>query len=370
MLRTADLDYHLPDRLIATHPAVRREEARLLVISRSDPSFVAHHVVRELPNLLEPHDTLIVNDTRVIPARLAGKRIETGGKVEGLFLECVGESTWRVMLKSNGKLQPNSRIELTPSQKIDGKNDARPVTIRLIQKQDAVWTVECEEVALSPQDTLTRIGQTPLPPYILRARKERGELITDEGHDRDRYQTVYASKDAQAVAAPTAGLHFSKSLLQACRDRQIGEERVTLHVGAGTFKPVEAETLDDHPMHTEWCNVPASTLSFLKNRGQSPNGRTIAVGTTTVRTLESMPALESIAEGESFTTETDLLIAPGFDFRFTDVLMTNFHLPRSTLLALVGAFLGDLERLKDAYATAIEHEYRFYSYGDAMLILP
>lgn len=401
MLRTADLDYELPEELIATQPLEERDRARLLVVSRSDPNRLEHRLVRDLPDLLTPGDVMIFNDTRVLPARFVGRRCDTGGRIAGLFvseaapprpakapLTAEAATTcrfgpvgprWSVMLKSNGRLRPG--VEVMIERPEGGGGDpsiggAAHCSLRLLAKQGDTWLVQVN-VAEPTHLLLERFGRTPLPPYILRSRRERGgdDSATPEAVDRDHYQTVYA-KEAGAIAAPTAGLHFTPELLARLDQRSVRRAFVTLHVGAGTFKPVETEFVEEHPMHRERFSVPAATLEVLhqvvaaratesgKEAGAAP--RVFAVGTTSVRTLESLPAPLPV---EPASGEADLLISPGFDFRLVDGLLTNFHLPRSTLIALVAALLG-LERTMMLYRTAVEERYRFYSYGDAMLILP
>jgi len=368
MLRTDELDYELPNELIATHPADRRDDARMMVLSRSEADRVEHQTIADLPNILEPTDTLFVNDTRVIPARLSGKRDDTGGQVEGLYLNTESRSTWRMMLKSNGRLRPGIIVFFE-----NEDSPADPLRIRLVEKQDKEWMVAVLNEGADENDAeaiLNAHGKTPLPPYILKARRDRHDESMSEAEDRLRYQTVYAGDRSGAVAAPTAGLHFTDELLEHCAARGIARMPITLEVGAGTFKPVDVAFVEEHSMHSEWFSIPGETLSLIKEIRKS-SGRIVAVGTTTVR------ALESLSEGElerntqqTIARSTNLLITPGFQFRFADVLLTNYHLPRSTLLALVGGFLGDLERLKSAYEEAIDEGYRFYSYGDCMLILP
>ncbi|MFG0331396.1 MAG: tRNA preQ1(34) S-adenosylmethionine ribosyltransferase-isomerase QueA [Phycisphaerales bacterium] len=358
MLRTDDLDYELPDRLIATRPADRRDDARLLVMRRQRDE-IEHRRVRDLPDLLGDKDAVVVNDTRVAPARLVGRRADTGGRIEGLYLARREASRWECLLKSNGRLRPGLVIDL---QAPDGGPSG--VSLELESRSDAAWLVHVKAPADGPT-ALERAGHTPLPPYIVKARSRQAGLnqLTDR-EDRERYQTVYAGREG-AVAAPTAGLHFTSELMARLSDRGVALGRVTLHVGAGTFKPVDAEFVDEHPMHAEWYEAPAETAELVR-RTRVAGGRVIAVGTTTVRTLESLPdPLPSVTT----SGETRLLITPGYEFRFVDGLMTNFHLPRSTLLALVGAMVG-VDRLLAAYREAIAREYRFYSYGDAMLILP
>ena len=370
-LRTEDLAYHLPEDRIATRPAEPRDSARMLVISRSS-DILEHRKVSDLPDYLVPGDALVMNKTAVIPARFLGKRTDSGGKVEGLFLEEPEAGTWRVMLKSNGRLRPDMVVELT-----DGEDRPSGQVIRLGKKDGDEWIVHPDS-NLSTEALLGAVGRTPLPPYIIRARGKRGDRgdrgdeTVDDAQDRSWYQTVYADPDqGRSVAAPTAGLHFTPELLLTLIGKGVERLEVTLHVGPGTFKPVTTPTLENHKMHWESYEVSQETLRSLnalqikKNSGDKV--RLFAIGTTSVRTLESLP--DPLPDKEALTGTTDLLIAPPYDFRYVDGLLTNFHLPRSTLLALVAALVG-LERLLEVYKHAVREGYRFYSYGDAMLILP
>ncbi|HRP61824.1 MAG TPA: tRNA preQ1(34) S-adenosylmethionine ribosyltransferase-isomerase QueA [Phycisphaerales bacterium] len=367
-LRTEELDYDLPAGLIATRPAEPRDHARMMVL-RADGS-IEHRQVRDLPDYLNSGDAVVFNTTAVVPARLEGEREDTGGHVQGLYLEsapadAAGER-WQVMLRSGSRLQHGRRIVLWTA-----SGERSPHVIELEAKVGAQWIVRlCSDS--STESVLAEVGRTPLPPYILRARSETAVTLSD-AQDRSWYQTVYAdSRRKLSVAAPTAGLHFTPELLE--RLRVGGAERldVMLHVGAGTFQPVSAAVLQDHQMHREHYEISEPTYRRLHdiaaNRGASPR-RILAVGTTTVRTLESLPSQWSASATGTYFGETQLLIAPPYEFRLVDGLLTNFHLPRSTLLALVAAMTG-LERLKEAYAEAIRLGYRFYSYGDAMLIEP
>lgn len=369
-LRTDDLEYDLPDELIACSPAIPRDSARLLVISRSDPDRLEHRTIADLPALLGRGDLLVRNRTWVHPARLTARRTDTGGKVEGLFLDqCEQPDHWLAMLKSNGKLRAGMTLDL-----LDANAHAPGVTATLIERIDDHWRLAIAAGDLDPTDArliLDRVGATPLPPYITRRRKDAGLTITDKA-DRDWYRTIDAMPAGDAhgsVAAPTAGLHFTKGLLDAIDNAGVRRADVLLHVGMGTFKPIETETVAEHPMHTERFAVPGQTIEHLRT-AHDEHRRIIAVGTTTARTLESLPAdLSSIADG--IESQTSILIEPGHAWRHTDALLTNFHLPRSTLLAMVAALLpGGIDHLLRCYAIAIERGYRFYSYGDAMLVLP
>lgn len=341
-------DYDLPAELIAQHPLRNRSDARLLTVDRSAQS-LAHHHVRALPELLRKGDCLVFNDTRVIAARLIGRRTATGGRWSGLFLRVDGEGNWLVLGKTRGKLQPGETITLEDAQ-------AQPaVRLQLVmRREEGIWAMRPDS-SQPLTELLNRVGRVPLPPYI-----RQGEM---EPTDREAYQTVY-SRNPGAVAAPTAGLHFTKELLEQLDQAGIQQAWVTLHVGLGTFRPIAADSLDKHRLHSEWCSAPAETVATI-DRTRQNGGRVIAVGTTVVRVLETAA---SSGQLEPWEGETELFIRPGFSFRVIDGLLTNFHLPRSTLLVLVRSFGGD-ELLRRAYAEAVAERYRFYSYGDAMLIL-
>lgn len=365
MLSTDDLDYNLPRDLIATRPCQQREDARLLVLRRSSPGAIEHRHVRDLPEILDRAYQIVMNNTRVVPARLLGRRAGSGGKVEGLFLQARDPSTWIVMLKSNGKLRAGTVVQL-----IDSSGSDAACALTLLERDDAAWVVQVDAEDADPFAVLAQVGTTPLPPYILKSRRERAdaddsEASPSDAQDRDRYQTVYAREDG-AVAAPTAGLHFTDALLDRLRRDGHAMSELTLHVGAGTFKPIDVAYVEEHHMHYERIDVPAKTVNDVVD-ARSKGTPVLAIGTTSVRALESLPADPDLSL--PFRCETDLMITPGYEFRFVDALMTNFHLPRSTLLALVGALAG-MDVIKEAYAIAVRERYRFYSYGDAMLILP
>jgi S-adenosylmethionine:tRNA ribosyltransferase-isomerase len=369
-LRTADLEYDLPDQLIACSPAIPRDSARLMVLSRSEPDRLEHRSIGDLPALLGPGDLLVRNRTWVHPARLTARRADTGGRIEGLYLDqCDQPDHWLAMLKSNGRLRVGMVLEL-----LDANAHAPGVTATLTERIDDHWRLAIAADDLDPADArliLDRVGATPLPPYITRRRRDAGLSITDKA-DRDWYRTIDAMPAGNAhgsVAAPTAGLHFTRELLDALDNAGVRHADILLHVGMGTFKPIESETVAEHPMHTERYAAPGGTIDLLRT-AHDEHRRIIAVGTTTARTLESLPAdLSGLAGG--IESETSILIEPGHAWRHTDALLTNFHLPRSTLLAMVAALLPEgIERLLRCYAIAIERGYRFYSYGDAMLILP
>lgn len=348
----AAFDYQLPDDLIARKPAARRDGSRLLLVDRNSGDISSRRVT-ELPELLAAGDCLVVNDTRVIPARLFGQRVSTGGRWEGLFLGVEPSGLWRLIGQTRGRLLPGERIALTPAH---AQAAACPTFELSLHERGAsgTWLAE-PRPPNDPLVILDQFGTIPLPPYIHRP------IATAE--DRHRYQTVYA-EHAGAVAAPTAGLHLSHELLEQCRLRRLGIEKVTLHVGLGTFRPIGARRLDDHVMHSEWCRLTpevSTTLNTVRHAG----GRIVAVGTTVVRTLESSIDGRRLLPFDGWT---DLFIRPGHRFPAVDALLTNFHLPRSTLFIMICAFCG-LELAREAYARAIADCYRFYSYGDAMLIL-
>lgn len=346
-------DYDLPAELIAGVPLPQRDASRLLTLDRLTGR-IAHRTFRDFPSLLQAGDLLVLNQTRVVPARLLGRRTATGGHWEGLFLGCRDNGDWRLIGQTRGKLQPGESITLHRADSAGVDPAAETLALQLLRRSDdGEWTARPDSDA-SAFELLDRFGAVPLPPYIERDRP------TDL--DRERYQTTFA-RTPGAVAAPTAGLHFTPEILARCRDRGVGIAFVTLHVGLGTFRPVSVERLDEHVMHHEWCELPQETVEAIGST-QSAGRRVIAVGTTTVRTLESVAARGPLT---AWTGQTNLFIRPPYEFRVVDALLTNFHLPRSTLLVLVSAFAGR-ESVLRAYASAIAQRYRFYSYGDAMLI--
>ncbi len=340
-------DYELPRHLIAQHPVPVRVDARLLVVDRGRQS-LEHRHVRDLPEILRPGDCLVLNDTQVVPARLLGRRESTGGHFEGLFLEVGTGGLWRILCKARGKLVPGETIRLSNA---EGQED---IQLRLVVKQDDGSWVAAPESDEETFALLARVGRVPLPPYI-----RKGEM---EEADRQQYQTVYARWPG-AVAAPTAGLHFNESLLARLKEDQVVICPLTLHTGAGTFRPI-ATSLTEHKMHAEWGTIGQEIVNRIRHC-RAAGGRVVAVGTTSVRLLETAAADGTLKE---FTGYTDLFIRPPFQFRAVDALLTNFHLPRTTLLVLVRTFGGG-DLIVRAYAEAIREGYRFYSYGDAMLIL-
>jgi S-adenosylmethionine:tRNA ribosyltransferase-isomerase len=338
-------DYDLPPERIAQQPIEPRDHARLLVVRRRAGTLEHRHFF-DLPELLAPGDLLMLNDTRVLPARLVGRRKSTGGKWEGLFLRELPGGGWEMLGRTRGRMQPGEHIEVWPG----------PLELALEERlPEGRWHVRPVTPG-SAVELLERFGRVPLPPYI-----RKGEA-TDM--DRGRYQTVY-SRHSGAVAAPTAGLHFTPRLFERLEPRGVGRAFVTLHVGLGTFRPIEVEDYTRHRMHREWGRLTDAAAQAVR-RCREGGGRVVAVGTTSVRVLETVAKAGAMA---AWSGETDLFIYPPYEFRAVDALITNFHLPRTTLLLLVAAFTGP-ELVRAAYETAIAAGYRFYSYGDAMLVLP
>ena len=341
-LLTSDYDFDLPAERIAQTPAERRDESRLMVVDRASGRFEHRHF-RDLVHLMQPADALIVNTTRVFRARLLGTR-DSGAPAEVLLLKALGDSRYEAMVSPGGKLKPGRVVHVAPGfdVEIETITDRRTRVVRLSSD-------------VPVEEAIERHGHVPLPPYI-----DRG----DEATDADRYQTVYA-RESGSVAAPTAGLHFTDELLRALAKRGVRRGDVVLHVGAGTFRPVEVDDPARHVMHEEWYTVPAATANLV-NEAKRSDQSVWAVGTTSVRTLES-----AATEGGTVSAgaaETRIFIRPPYRFRVVDRLITNFHLPRSTLIMLVAAFAG-YDLTMRAYREAIAAGYRFYSYGDAMAIL-
>ncbi|HEY2412286.1 MAG TPA: tRNA preQ1(34) S-adenosylmethionine ribosyltransferase-isomerase QueA [Pirellulaceae bacterium] len=347
MPELADYDFDMPRELIAQHPLAKRSDARLMLVNRASGQ-IEHRHIRDLPEILRPTDCLVFNDTKVIPARLVGRRDRTNARWTGLFLGADEHGVWKILSKTRGKLEPGEAIVVL------SWDVRQTITLRLISKLDGgVWAARPEPMG-RPLEILERIGRVPLPPYI-----RDGEMIAE---DIEQYQTVFAECPG-AVAAPTAGLHFTPQLLAALTRMGIAQERVTLHVGVGTFRPITAEKIEDHAMHSEWCSLSAETAERLAGYKRAGR-RIVAVGTTVARTLETAAASGEI---EPFSGDTNLFIRPPYQFRAVDALLTNFHLPKSTLLILVRTFGGD-QLLRKAYEEAVADHYRFFSYGDAMLI--
>ncbi|MHC5055171.1 MAG: tRNA preQ1(34) S-adenosylmethionine ribosyltransferase-isomerase QueA [Planctomycetota bacterium] len=347
-MKASDFDYELPPERIAQEPLAERDASRLLVLDRSSGE-VSHHVFRELPSLLDEGDLVILNDTRVVPARLHGLRERTGGRVEALFLSDLGGGRWLAFTKSGGKLRAGEWLKLAGGR----------VRARIAERRGEEGDVLAVESERPLDEVLEETGHMPVPPYIHRDRAAPPSAL-----DRERYQTTYA-RHLGAVAAPTAGLHFTEAVFERLDARGVGRAFVTLHVGPGTFRPVKVDDVEAHTMDAERYTVPPETARAVRECRER-GGRVVAVGTTTVRTLESAAGDDrTVREGPGVAT---LFITPGYGFRVADALVTNFHLPRGTPLMLTCAFAGR-ERVFAAYAEALEEGYRFLSYGDAMLVL-
>jgi len=337
-LKTSDFDYHLPETSIAQTPVEPRDSSRLLILHR-DSGDVEHRIFRDLSLLLQPNDLLILNRTRVIPARIFAKK-ETGGRVELLLLRRRDELTWEALVGGKGLREGKLvQIEDGPQAEII---EILEGSERLIKFSEPI------------EPYFSKVGNVPLPPYI-----------HEKLNDPERYQTVY-SRDVGSAAAPTAGLHFTPQLLDRLSEKGVKIAYVTLHVGLDTFAPVTEENPEEHKIHTEWCELPPETADLI-NHTKRNGGRVIAVGTTSVRTLESAASVGR--DGiPPYANSTDIFILPGYKFQVVDAIITNFHLPKSTLIMLVSAFAGR-EKILSTYDTAIKEGYRFYSFGDAMLIV-
>jgi S-adenosylmethionine:tRNA ribosyltransferase-isomerase len=354
-MQLSDFDFDLPDDRIALRPAVPRDSARLLLVAPERP--FEDRRVADLPDLLRAGDVLVLNDTRVIPARLKGVRVreETQVAVEATLHRRLSSSRWTAFMRPGKRLAPGDRIVFGEAEDracFLGRLDA---TVKA-KGEDGEVTLSFDLAGPDLDAAIAERGAMPLPPYIAAKRKE-------DAQDRTDYQTVYAEEDG-SVAAPTAGLHFTPELLARVTEAGVAVERVTLHVGAGTFLPVKTEALEEHRMHAEWGEIDAATAERL-NRARAAGGRLVCIGTTSLRLLESATGEDGVVR--AFRGETEIFITPGYRFRAADGLMTNFHLPKSTLFMLVCAFAGT-ETMKAAYAHAIGTGYRFYSYGDSSLL--
>ena len=357
-------DYELPERLIAQTPLPDRAAARMMVVDRASGK-ISHSRVRDILSFLRPEDALVLNDTKVLPARLLGERVETGGRWEGLFLQCDPRGLWEIMSKTRGKLRPGEKILLRDS---EGSGVKRYLQVEARTEAKTLIVKPLLDEGEDSFSFLVRVGWVPIPPYI------RDGLMKPS--DREDYQTVYA-RTPGAVAAPTAGLHFTEELLDEIRDMGVAVCPVTLHVGAGTFKPISVSKLSEHHMHSEFATISEKVVATLEER-RARGGRIVAVGTTSARTLESASNLLDDGTVDStglndkklrpFSGSTNLFIRPPYRFKSVDAMLTNFHLPKSTLVIMIRTFGGD-ELIKRAYQEAIAEDYRFYSYGDAMLIL-
>lgn len=351
-MKVSDFNYELPEELIAQDPLEKRSDSRLMVLNRKKNT-IEHKHFRDIVEYLSPGDCLVINDTKVIPARLLGVKPDTGAAVEVLLLRNHGDRVWEALVRPGKKLKPGAEVSFgdglltgVVEQVIEGGN-------RMIRfSYEGVW-----------EEILDQLGEMPLPPYI-----------THKLKDKDRYQTVYATHEGSA-AAPTAGLHFTPELMAELEEKGVRITRLTLHVGLGTFRPVKVDTVEEHHMHSEYFELSEEAAEQI-NRTKAEGGRVISVGTTSTRTLESVARLQAVEgseEGEfqplcACSGWTDIFIYPGYRFRVVDSLITNFHLPESTLIMLVSAFY-DREHVLEAYHTAVEERYRFFSFGDAMLLL-
>ncbi len=346
-LRVSDFDYDLPQELIAQTPLPDRDRARLLVLDRATGA-IHHSWVYELPRWLQPGDLLVANNSRVIPARLHARKAQTGGHAEILLLQEREPGVWTALARPARRLHPGNRLHLIP------RNPCAPDAMLEIiaRREDGLVEVRfLDRADLRLED----YGETPLPPYI-----------HQELHDAERYQTVYARVPGSA-AAPTAGLHITERLRQELEERGVGWAEVTLHIGLDTFRPISVERVAEHKMHTEWCQVSDDTACQIASVKAS-GGRIVAIGTTSARTLETLGHQWNPERPQGYTGPTNIFITPGYQWRLVDALLTNFHLPRSTLLMMVSAFAGK-DRILAAYHEAITQRYRFYSFGDAMLIV-
>ena len=345
-MRLANFDYDLPEELIAQHPLERRDASRMLVVNRETQSY-SDSQFELLPQYVRPGDLLVVNNTRVFPARLIGEREPTGGRVEVLLVRELEDAHWEALVKPGHRLKPGARINF---------GDSR-LRAEVVETRGAGQKVIKFESEQSIQLLIDERGQTPLPPYI-----RRPDGTSDE--DSERYQTVFA-RERGAIAAPTAGLHFTPNAIEAIRAAGAQVVEITLHVGYGTFEPVRVDDIEQHHVSPEFFRITEEAANII-NDTRSKGGRVIAVGTTTTRALES--AVNSGGEIEAGAGQTALTITPGFRFRVADALLTNFHLPQSSLLLLVSAFAGR-ELTLEAYRHAVAARYRFYSYGDCMLVI-
>ena len=356
-LKLDEFDYELPEELIAQEPMPERDQSRLLIYNRNDDS-IDHRSFSELANVLSPTDVLVINDSKVIPARLRGRKNHSDGAVEILLIHEVSENCWWVMLKPGRRVRPGTIVRLHTT-----NNETTEIQFKVVEKNDEGHCLVTFEGTDNILNELDELGEIPLPPYIEAA-------CHRDYDDKHRYQTVYAAQQG-SVAAPTAGLHFSPQLLASLESKGIEIVRVTLHVGLGTFAPVKAEKIVDHQMHHEHFEISESAATAL-NQCKDQGRRIIAVGTTSVRVLETAAA-NNTGQIKAQKGRTNIFIYPPYEFRFIDSLITNFHLPKSSLLMLISAMaapgqLNGIESIREVYSNAIEQRYRFFSYGDAMLI--
>lgn len=341
-MKTSDFYYDLPEELIAQDPLEDRTASRLLVLDRKTGA-VKHKIFSDVIDYLNKGDCLVINNTRVIPARLIGEKEGTGGKVEVLLLKRRANDVWETLVKPGKKLKPGAKITF-------GDGRLRAEVLEVVEEGNRLVKFHYEGIF---EEILDSLGEMPLPPYI-----------THKFEDKEMYQTVYAKFDGSA-AAPTAGLHFTKELLNKIEEKGIKISSITLHVGLGTFRPVKVDDVNNHHMHTEWYEVNAEAAEII-NETKRNGGRVICVGTTSCRTIESVADENGYMKAK--TGETDIFIYPGYKFKVMDGLITNFHLPESTLVMLVSAFAGK-ENVLSAYETAVKEKYRFFSFGDAMILI-
>lgn len=340
-MKTSDFYYDLPQELIAQDPLEDRASSRLMLLDKQTGE-IEHHIFREIIDYLNPGDCLVINNTRVIPARLIGEKEGTGGKVEVLLLTRKGDRVWETLVKPGKKCRPGAMLSF-------GGGLLKAKVLEVVDDGNRLIQFEFEGIF---EEILDKLGEMPLPPYI-----------THKLKDKERYQTVYAKNNGSA-AAPTAGLHFTPELLQAIKEKGVNIAQVTLHVGLGTFRPVKVEDVTQHHMHSEFYQIDEETAQLI-NRTKSSGGRIISVGTTSLRTLETAADENGVLHAGSGWT--DIFIYPGYQFHIVEALITNFHLPESTLLMLVSALAGE-DNIRNAYQEAVKERYRFFSFGDAMFI--
>ncbi|MBE6068877.1 MAG: tRNA preQ1(34) S-adenosylmethionine ribosyltransferase-isomerase QueA [Clostridium lundense] len=340
-MQVKDFDYYLPEELIAQHPTAKRDEARLMILDKATGE-LEHKVFKDIIDYLKPGDCLVLNDTRVLPARLIGEKEETHGKIEFLLLKRTDKDTWETLVKPGKRAKIGSKF-------VFGNGELKAEVIGLGEEGSRIVRFEYEGIF---EEVLDRLGQMPLPPYI-----------TETLEDKEMYQTVY-SKEQGSAAAPTAGLHFTEELLEDIKNKGIKLAFLTLHVGLGTFRPVKVDEIENHTMHSEYYSMTKETAGII-NSTKEAGGRVIAVGTTSNRTLETIADADGRVKEQSGWT--DIFIYPGYKFKVVDALITNFHLPQSTLLMLISALAGR-DKIMNAYETAVKERYRFFSFGDAMFI--
>lgn len=340
-MKVTDFDFNLPEELIAQHPMEKRDEARLMVMNKENGE-IEHKVFKDIIDYLEPGDCIVLNDTRVLPARLIGSKEGTGGKIEFLLLKRVDKDTWETLVKPGKRAQIGTRF-------VFGDGELKAEVIGLGEEGSRIVKFEYEGIF---EEVLDKLGQMPLPPYI-----------TERLEDKEMYQTVY-SREQGSAAAPTAGLHFTKELLEKIEGKGVSIAFLTLHVGLGTFRPVKVENIEEHNMHAEYYCMSKATADII-NKTKESGKNVIAVGTTSCRTLETIGDESGKVREQSGWT--DIFIFPGYKYKVVDKLITNFHLPQSTLIMLVSALAGK-ENVMNAYETAVREKYKFFSFGDAMFV--